>query len=643
MAVARGGGPPHAATPPASMMTSVIAANRGPRRSGPVRSGRGPLAAWKCPARTRYPFPGGRGIRGATTISVYITVCTLSEFGLERQNSVFRRLVKVSAVVMGAGLVVTACSPVKVGSAAIVGNQRITIATLDTEVTNLSQAVARYKSTVQLSQAQQTQQTLTWLIRFKVNDELARQAGITVSNAQAEKALAEIYAAAKSSAQAQGISNVTLDLILAANGIPPNLANEVGRYQAIDDQFVRQANGGQRPPARRRSGHIGQAHQGALPGGQGPEDPGQPAVRPAELQPARDRRRARHGVPARRPGQGDVAVGADAGLLIVLATSPRVAPGLLSWPAWEALRSACRRAGPGRPSAAARAGRGRDRLPGGGGPPRVARADGTVVWLPEPGDDPPVPAGARLLRGSADLPGAHLLDLVATMDRLRVECPWDARQTHQSLAPHLLEEPYEALDALESGDEQAFCEELGDVLLQVVFHARVAAERADGYTIDDVADGIVAKLVRRHPHVFADVTVSGADEVYRNWDEIKREEKKERAERAGVPADADGPPSALDGVPFGQPALALAAQLQRRAARAGVPDEAGPPRRTIPGSDRVPAADIGRELFRLVVKAREAGRDPEMELRAAARRYRDLRARLGAVLIRRILFRLIRP
>ena len=83
----------------------------------------------------------------------------------------------------------------------------------------------------------------------------------------------------------------------------------------------------------------------------------------------------------------------------------------------------------------------------------------------------------------------------------------------------------------------------------------------------------MAKLVRRHPHVFADVTVSGAEEVYRNWDEIKREEKKERAERAGVPADADGPPSALDGVPFGQPALALAAQLQRRAARAGVPDE----------------------------------------------------------------------
>jgi XTP/dITP diphosphohydrolase len=307
-------------------------------------------------------------------------------------------------------------------------------------------------------------------------------------------------------------------------------------------------------------------------------------------------------------------------LLIVLATSPRVPPGLLSWPAWEALRSAAAVLAPaGHPQLPA--------LEAAGIACQVAEepppdSGGVVVWLPEPGDDPPVPAGARLLRGSADLPGAHLLDLVATMDRLRVECPWDARQTHQSLAPHLLEEPYEALDALESGDEQAFCEELGDVLLQVVFHARVAAERADGYTIDDVADGIVAKLVRRHPHVFGDVTVSGAEEVYRNWDEIKRQEKKERAERAGVPADADGPPSALDGVPFGQPALALAAQLQRRAARADVPDELArleeDPELT--GAD----GDIGPELFRLVMTAREAGHDPEMELRAAARRYRDL-------------------
>jgi hypothetical protein len=160
---------------------------------------------------------------------------------------VLRRLIKVSAVALGAGLVLTACSPVKMGSAAIVGSQRITIATLATEVTNLSQTVKQYPGTVQLSPAQETQETLTWLVRFQINDELARQAGITVSPAQAQQALAQIYAAAKANAQAQGLSNVTLNLILVANGIPPNLSAEVGRYQAIDDQFILQANGGQTP------------------------------------------------------------------------------------------------------------------------------------------------------------------------------------------------------------------------------------------------------------------------------------------------------------------------------------------------------------------------------------------------------------
>jgi XTP/dITP diphosphohydrolase len=312
-------------------------------------------------------------------------------------------------------------------------------------------------------------------------------------------------------------------------------------------------------------------------------------------------------------------------LLIVLATSPRVAPGLLSWPAWQALRSADDVLAPaGHPQLPA--------LDEAGIAYRVTNeapldTDGIVVWLPEPSIVPPLPAGAQLLHGSADLPGAHLIDLVATMDRLRVECPWDARQTHASLAPHLLEEPYEALEALESGDEQAFREELGDVLLQVVFHARIAAERGDGtgFTIDDVADGIVDKLIRRHPHVFADVTVSGPDEVKRNWDEIKREEKRARAERQGRAGAGQAAPSLLDGVPFGQPALALAAQLQRRAARAGVPDELTRLDGDLGFAESAASGeDIGGELFRLVARAREAGRDPEMELRAAARRYRDL-------------------
>jgi XTP/dITP diphosphohydrolase len=231
--------------------------------------------------------------------------------------------------------------------------------------------------------------------------------------------------------------------------------------------------------------------------------------------------------------------------------------------------------------------------------------------------------------------GAALLRLVEVMDTLRTSCPWDARQTHESLAPHLLEESYEALDALESGDLAALQDELGDVLLQVVFHARIAAERTDAsrFTIDDVAEGIVAKLVRRHPHVFGDVTVSGADEVKANWDAIKA------AERAGKEG---GPVSMLDSVPFTQPALALTAQLQRRAERAGVPPEIADMR---PDGQRAGAgmvstgtedggadlvgevagprvSDIGAELFALVAKAREAGLDPELELRAAARAYR---------------------
>jgi XTP/dITP diphosphohydrolase len=347
--------------------------------------------------------------------------------------------------------------------------------------------------------------------------------------------------------------------------------------------------------------------------------------------------------------------GPGSGRLILLVTSPRVAPGLLSWPAWEALRNAARvLSGPaGHPQlpALAEAGIAPDALPAGPDPaapagPRetrdlarrladaAAQADGPVVWLASPGG-PGRPGAAEeaaallaavrdlpgggpettVLPGSADLPGARLLDLVATMEILRAECPWDARQTHESLAPHLLEEPYEALEALENGDYSALREELGDVLLQVIFHAKVASERDDdtGFTVDDVADGIVTKLVRRHPHVFAGVAVSGADEVKQNWDAIK---KAERAERA-LPGDA--PTSSLDGVPFGQPALALAGQLQRRAARAGVPEDivAGA------GAGAGAGVTIGDRLFTLVAEARAAGLDPEMELRSAARRFSD--------------------
>jgi XTP/dITP diphosphohydrolase len=208
-------------------------------------------------------------------------------------------------------------------------------------------------------------------------------------------------------------------------------------------------------------------------------------------------------------------------------------------------------------------------------------------------------------------PGYRLLELVQVMDTLRRKCPWDARQTHDSLTPYLLEETYEAVDALTTGDQAAVREELGDVLLQVMFHARVAQERTDGtgYTIDDVAGGIIDKLIRRHPHVFGDVTVSGSDEVKRNWDQIKA------AERAA--ANAGGQVSALDGVPVHQPALSLAAQLLRRAERAGAPAELASAAAETSGSN------LGQELFDLVYRARALGLDPELELRSAALAYAD--------------------
>lgn len=210
------------------------------------------------------------------------------------------------------------------------------------------------------------------------------------------------------------------------------------------------------------------------------------------------------------------------------------------------------------------------------------------------------------MHGSHDVPGARLLDLIATMDRLRSPggCPWDREQTHASLVPHLLEEAYEVADTVETGDLASLCEELGDVLLQVAFHARIAAERHDetGFTIDDVAGSIVDKLVRRHPHVFGDVEVTGADEVKTNWEAIKAEERAEQG----------GEGSVVDGVPLGQPALSLTQALQKRAARAGLSEE-------IPSF----GDGLGGELFALVARARDRGVDAETVLRQTARDFRS--------------------
>jgi len=166
---------------------------------------------------------------------------------MKGRSPVLGRLVAVSAAVLGVGLVATACAPVEMGAAAIVGSQRITIATLDTEVTNLSRNVQQYHNPASLTAAQQTQTTLSWLIRFQINEQLARSHGISVSAAQVQTALAEVDSEGESALESEGLSNVTPDFILAYIGVPRNLSGELGRYEAIETQFIEQANGGKIP------------------------------------------------------------------------------------------------------------------------------------------------------------------------------------------------------------------------------------------------------------------------------------------------------------------------------------------------------------------------------------------------------------
>ncbi|MBF9067789.1 MazG family protein [Streptacidiphilus fuscans] len=334
-----------------------------------------------------------------------------------------------------------------------------------------------------------------------------------------------------------------------------------------------------------------------------------------------------------------------AGRLILLSSTHRVAPGLLSWPAWQALHAADRvlvgDAAHPQLAPLAQAGVVAEVLD----VPLYALArtlaeaaardgdgDGAVVvWVVGQDGDPGLTdslarlavEGAQtpgvvvpeleLLPGSYDLPGARLLDLAWVMDRLRSPggCPWDAEQTHESLVKYLVEEAYELVEAIEEDDRTMLREELGDVLLQVFFHARIAQEHeTEPFSIDDVAGGIVEKLMYRHPHVFGDADASTAEQVEANWEELKAAEKQRD--------------SAVDGVPLAQPALALAAKLHSRATKAGV-SAALPGVVTDTGADAeaAQAADFGARLLRLAVEAQEAGVDPEAALRAAARVYRD--------------------
>ena len=198
------------------------------------------------------------------------------------------------------------------------------------------------------------------------------------------------------------------------------------------------------------------------------------------------------------------------------------------------------------------------------------------------------------------------------MARLRSDdgCPWDREQTHDSLKVHLIEEAHEVLETIEDGNlEKDLEEELGDLLLQVAFHARLA-EQDERFDIAGVAGGIVAKLVHRHPHVFSDVQVEGAGDVIRNWERLKQEEK--------------GRSDPFDGIPKGLPALVAASKTQKKAAALGFspsPDEIA---EKVGAAASAPTDEdsLGEALFWLVAAARASGLDPEGALRKALTRFK---------------------
>lgn len=313
------------------------------------------------------------------------------------------------------------------------------------------------------------------------------------------------------------------------------------------------------------------------------------------------------------------------GRITVLLTSPRVAPGLLTRAAWQSLADASEIGAAAVPavgagghglradvqavvgsglavtqveggvaehwtwmSSAAEAGRDVAWLVGDDGEPALLRvvAD-RVARDPRPAYD------VEIIHGSYDVPGARLIDLVRVMDRIRRDCPWTQQETHESLAKYLLEETYETLEALDTGDRTHLREELGDLLLQVALNARIAEEDPDdGFTIDDVAGGIVEKLIRRHPHVFGTVDAADVATVEANWEAIKATEKQRS--------------SVLEGIPLNLPALALADKVLGRAAKVLPSDPPAPD-----------PTDIGQRLLAVVREARAAGIDAEQALRLA--------------------------
>ena len=368
--------------------------------------------------------------------------------------------------------------------------------------------------------------------------------------------------------------------------------------------------------------------------------------------------------------------------IVLLVTSPRLPAGLLTAAAWDLVRAHPVFAAAETEQTAALRTVGVSVTVGDHNPDDLVRALGahdSIVWLAGSGGDQdfarrlglrlarePALAELELLYGSWDPPGARLLDAVAVLDRLVSPGgdPWKQQQTHRSLAPYLLEESYEAYDAIEAGDLTGLREELGDVLLQIVLHARLAEDLPEDqrWSIDDVAGGLVDKMIRRNPHVFAGETVASIEEITENWERIKRAEK--------------GRGSVLDGVALSQPALALAAQILQRAERAGLAPpspaasqdreespaafdsgespaaldggespaafDGGESSAALDGGESPAAGDrrgtaaagdrgtgrpggraLGERLLRTVVRARADGLDAEAELRRAVLDYAD--------------------
>ncbi len=319
------------------------------------------------------------------------------------------------------------------------------------------------------------------------------------------------------------------------------------------------------------------------------------------------------------PHPGDPGEVQDSTSLSILVTSPRVPAGVLSRSAWQVLEAAqfVYAADPAEPVPDAIRTSGIAVGVAGHEDHRqlarmLAQHEGHVVWIGSADGDPgltdalaaeltrlPAPPSIEMVVGSWDLPGARLLDAVSVMDTLRSPggCPWDAEQTHDSLAKYLIEESYETLEAIELRDRGHLAEELGDVLLQVLFHSRVAAEDArEPFDIDDVAAGLVAKLIRRHPHVFADGGASTPGEVEASWEQIKASEKSER--------DRD---DLLAGIPADLPALLTAEKLLARLRRRDAAPIYSDP------------ASAGPQLLELVRRAQGDGASAETLLRREMR------------------------